>query len=162
MLLYICYSTYNSPSPASFLRLDVSPASLLQSDPKTHKPNLKSTGYSSREYITLVLTSCIGAGATGVVHGATLDIQREKGPPLIRNVVVKLSFTPEQRRRLLHEYSIYLCLSTKDIPGILRAFGLFEDVEGGALALVLEHGGISLWHREEVRTNSVNVSDSER
>lgn len=71
------------------------------------------------------------------MHNATLEIWRAKGLPLVRDVVVKLSFTPEQRRRLEHEYSIYLRLSDTNAPGILRAFGLFEDVEGEALALVL-------------------------
>lgn len=39
-------------------------------------------------------------------------------------------------------------------------FGLFEDIEGGALALVMDHGGTSLWDRE--RKSSVTVSASER
>lgn len=76
----------------------------------------------------------------------------------MRNVVVKLSFTPEQHERMRFEYRIYRHLA--GIPGILRVFGLFEDIEGGTLALVMEHGGCSLEDRGEL--DKVVVSPSER
>lgn len=114
--------------------------------------------YSLNECISLVLTSRIGSGSTGTVHGATLEVRPNVGPPITRDVVVKLSFTPEQHERMRSEYCIYQHLA--GIPGILHVFGLFEDIEGGTLALVMEHGGCSLEDRGEL--DKVVVSPSER
>lgn len=116
--------------------------------------------YSLNQCVFLVLTSPIGSGATGTVHGATLEIRPSEGPAITREVVVKLSFTSEQRKRMQSEYLIYQRLSKMRTPGVLRVFGLFEDIEGGASALVMDHGGPSLWDRGH--TNILTVSEQEQ
>lgn len=149
-MLYIRYDSYNSPSPGSFLRID----------PDAQLPKRLKSSYSLDKCITLVLNSRIGSGATGTVHGATLEVKTNAGPPIIRDVVVKLSFIPEQHKRMRSEYRIYQLLAKSGTPGILPVYGLFEDIEGGALALVMDNGGTSLWDRGQ--TNTLTVSPPEQ
>lgn len=116
------------------------------------------SSYFLKDCISLVLTSRIGSGSTGTAHGATLEVRPKEGPSITREVIVKLSFSPEQHKRMRTEYRIYQRLA--GTPGVLHVFGLFEDIEGGALALVMEYGGSSLWDRGQ--TNTVKASPSER
>lgn len=63
---------------------------------------------------------------------------------------------------------MYVRLSrTQNVKGFLPAYGLFKDMEGGPLLLILPFGGASLFTRETERDggiylNSVTVSESER
>jgi hypothetical protein len=63
------------------------------------------------------------------------------------DVAVKLSFGEEEQERLLHEYLIYRHLDSKGVKGIPTALGLFVDPDNGPSALVLTHGGQSIFHR---------------
>ncbi|KAG6852098.1 hypothetical protein H0H87_010958, partial [Tephrocybe sp. NHM501043] len=84
-LLVFRYGIYNSPAPASFLRLNC-----------TRKGT-----YTASEYIKVVVTSKIAAGATGTVHGA--DVEVMDGTTVRRlNAVVKLAFGAQERDRMRH------------------------------------------------------------
>ncbi|GLB43189.1 hypothetical protein LshimejAT787_1300900 [Lyophyllum shimeji] len=128
-LLEIRYGVYNSPAPASFVRS------------KTKKRK----SYGPDEYFSLVLTSEIASGATGIAHEAQLKVL-VGGSTRSLGVVVKLSFKLEQLERLRHEVSIYEHLAARGVrEGIPFVFGLFEDTETDTLALVMSHVGECLW-----------------
>lgn len=91
----------------------------------------------------IVLTSEIGWGATGVVHGGTLKPEGLDAMPL--DVVVKLAFDSEQQDALRSEYEVYRHLKSKGVhQGITTALGIFDDSESCACALVLLYAGVSL------------------
>ncbi|KAF8074525.1 hypothetical protein FPV67DRAFT_1445583 [Lyophyllum atratum] len=128
MLLELRYGVYNSAAPASFLR--------------TH--SIQHDTYGPEEYLSIVLTSRIAGGATGVVHGAILRLLSSDGEVRSVDVVVKLSFKSEQREHLRHEHTVYEHLATRGVEGIPFVYGLFEDVETDTIALVMSHVGTAL------------------
>jgi hypothetical protein len=117
--------------------------------------------YNSHEYFTLVLTSPIAEGATGIVHGATLELETSDAS-LTEEVVVKLAFLDEQQERMRNEYAIYQHLARANVAGIPKVLGLFEDLEGGSMALVMNNAGVSLCEQRADRDGKVKVSASER
>lgn len=136
--LYLQYNIYNSEVPASFLR---SAPSIMA---HTKCPPRAIHSYGLEECMTIVLTSEIGHGATGVVHRGILKPEpQDDVTPL--DVVVKLAFNDEQREALKCEYEFYRCLKSKGVhQGIARALGIFDDCEGCACALVLLYAGIPI------------------
>ncbi|KAG6908551.1 hypothetical protein DXG01_004184 [Tephrocybe rancida] len=144
-LLEIRYGAYNSPSPASFLRLGTSPR-------KT---------YNADQYLSVVLTSRIASGATGVVHGAQLNILVD-GKTRNLDVVVKLAYKPERIKRMRHEYGVYMHLASRGVvTGIPAVFGLFEDVESDTVALIMSHVGTCLWTlRPDPKIIDVKVTET--
>ncbi|KAG6879805.1 hypothetical protein C0992_011356 [Termitomyces sp. T32_za158] len=146
-LLEMHYDVYNSPVPASFVRAGTK----------------RKRSYGADEYFKLILTSEIGSGATGVVHDAHLEVQ-VGGHTLRIGVVVKLAFTPEEVESMRHEFSVYEHLALRGVQeGIPLVFGLFEDVETNAMALVMNHVGRSLWDlRTDLDAIQVKVSSSVR
>ncbi|KAG6814161.1 hypothetical protein H0H87_008746 [Tephrocybe sp. NHM501043] len=130
-LLVFRYGIYNSPAPASFLRLNC-----------TRKGT-----YMASEYIKVVVTSKIAAGATGTVHGA--DVEVMDGTTVRRlNAVVKLAFGAQERERMRHEFTIYEHLASRGVTeGIPAVYGLFEDLESDVLALVMSYVGSALVDR---------------
>jgi hypothetical protein len=158
VLIQFRHGVYNSPAPASFLR--------------TGKPlSTVSQTYSPRQYMSLVVSTEIAAGATGVVHNATLEVSTTSDGIRSLKVVVKFSFERRQQKKLRHEFSIYEHLASSRINGIPTVFGLFEDTESDTLALVMTHVGICLLDRgpdaskitvvdsKNVRLNLKTVSD---
>ena len=132
------YSVYNSSIPSSFSRIGGSLSPLLKwsGAPRIHRH------YSSQEYFVLVILSPIGDGATGIVHEARLELTTKDGDRVVEDVVVKFAFTHKQREKMRHEYVIYHHLATNGISGIIPdVIGLFEDTEGGPMAIVMSHGG---------------------
>jgi hypothetical protein len=95
----------------------------------------------------LDVASEIAAGATGVVHNATLQVLTASDGVRSLEVVVKFAFKKRQQRKLRHEFSIYEHLESPKIDGIPVVFGLFEDTESATLALVMTHVGICLLDR---------------
>lgn len=94
----------------------------------------------------ITLKAEIGVGATGVLHHAKLEISTGKHPTSSRDIVVKLAFTNEQQERMHHEYRVYSHLASSGVQGCIPdVYGLFEDLEGGALALFMSHEGRTLW-----------------
>jgi len=96
------------------------------------------------ECLPIVLTSEIGHGATGIVHGGTLQLESAEGSvPL--DIVVKLAFDNQQRHALRDEYEVYCNLRSKGVlRGITTVLGFFDDCEGGPCALVMLYAGASL------------------
>lgn len=79
-----------------------------------------------------------------MVHRGTLEVEgSDEFFPL--DVVVKLSFSSEQRNALRSEYEVYRRLGLRGVlRGITTALGFFDDSEGGPCALVLPYAGVSL------------------
>jgi hypothetical protein len=84
------------------------------------------TLYEPEECLTVILTSEIGHGATGVVLRGRLE--PDGAIPL--DVVVKLAFKYEQRDALRSEYEIYRCLRSKGVlQGIATALGFLTTAK---------------------------------
>jgi len=90
----------------------------------------------------LVITSEIGTGATGIVHGGTLEVELSDQSVSLE-VVAKLAFSYYKKERLTHEHTIYCYLSSRHITGI-PTLGFFSSVDGGPFALLMTHGGVSV------------------
>ncbi|KAF8351680.1 hypothetical protein F5887DRAFT_1069354 [Amanita rubescens] len=143
VLLCLQYDVYDSPIPASFLRS----APSIMTHTRSPTPPFSAQAIHScglEDCLTIVLTSEIGRGATGVVHRGTLKPAICDGAmPL--DVVVKLAFDSDQRDALRSEYEVYRRLKSKGVrQGIATALGFFDDSEGCACALVLLYAGVSL------------------
>ncbi|KAG6881282.1 hypothetical protein C0995_002426, partial [Termitomyces sp. Mi166 len=112
-LLTFRYGIYNSPAPASLLRVH----------------HIRKDTYTPGEYLRVVVTSKIAAGATGTAHGA--DVEILVGGTIRRvKAVAKLSFGPKESERMRHEFMIYEHLATRGVAeGIPTVYGLFEDLE---------------------------------
>ena len=140
VLLNLRYDIYDSLIPASFLRS--APSIMAYTSPPFSPRAIHSCGLE--DCLTIILTSEIGQGVTGVVHRGTLEPELCDGVmPL--DVVVKLAFDSEQRDALRSEYEVYHHLKSKEVhQGIATALGIFDDYEGCACALVLLYEGITL------------------
>ncbi|KAG6902256.1 hypothetical protein C0995_002628 [Termitomyces sp. Mi166 len=105
-------------------------------------------------------------GSTGDAHAATIDFLGPNGKIIsFSNVVVKLAFAPVQKKRLRHEFNVYSRLLTANARGIPHAFGLFEDIETEALALIMENAGRTLWDcrlPDKSQRHQFTISKSEK
>ena len=143
VLIYLQYDVYDSPVPSLFLRS----APPIVADPKLPTPPLSQRAistYAPEECLTIVLTSEIGRGATGVAHRGRLKPETS-GVSVPLDVVVKLAFDNEQRDGLRSEYEVYRTLRSKGVlKGITTSLGFFNDTEGGPCALVMLYAGRAL------------------
>ncbi|KAG6816552.1 hypothetical protein H0H87_005259 [Tephrocybe sp. NHM501043] len=148
VLLRIQHGPFNSPIPASFLRIvDTGP--------------LLKTTYGPQEYFTITITSEIGHGATGDTHTATIELLTSEGRTVsFSDIVVKLALEGEQQARLRHEFSVYQHLKAFDVKGIPHIFGLFKEVEGGTLVLIMNNVSTPL--RKRMTNTGFTISDGER
>ncbi|PPR00326.1 LOW QUALITY PROTEIN: hypothetical protein CVT26_009741 [Gymnopilus dilepis] len=146
-LVILDYGSLCSPAPSSFLRIGPScvPGLAEEKDYPTQ------TRFSVHERMSLVLREPLGQGAVGIVHPATVSVASESGQVLKRDMVIKLAFTLEQRKRISNEYEIYGHLYDKNLEGIVTVHGLFKDPESGALAMLMDDAGQSLRRREMER-----------
>ncbi|KAM6500022.1 hypothetical protein JOM56_003036 [Amanita muscaria] len=152
VLLYLKYDIYDSPIPASFLRSPPSTMANTRCPSPLLSPRIRP--YGLEDCLTIVLTSEIGRGATGVVHRGTLKPEISDGAvPL--DVVVKLAFDFEQRDALKGEYGVYCDLKSKGVQGIATVLGFFDDSEDGACALVMLYAGVPL----DTESRVLSVSD---
>jgi hypothetical protein len=107
--------------------------------------------YTFEECLTIVLTSEIGEGATGIAHRGTLELNdSDESVPL--DVVVKLAFRSQQKDMLRTEYESYRHLRSKGVlRGVTTTLGFFDDTdpEGGPCALVMLYAGKSLINEPE-------------
>ncbi|PPR01660.1 hypothetical protein CVT24_001555 [Panaeolus cyanescens] len=79
---------------------------------------------------------------------ATLHL--ESGLTMEQNVVIKVAKMPYVTEYLKNEYDMYWKLAVAGVSeGILKVYGLFEDVEFGSLMLVMQEGGMTLQQREK-------------
>jgi len=137
--MYLQYDVYDSPVPASFIR------SLRLPMP----PNCPSSLFSPRnqihECMTVIVTSQIGQGATGVALRGTLKPENMEGAGAL-DVVVKLAFDDGQRDSLKKEYKLYLLLRAKGVQqGITPIIGFFDDdADDSACALVMLYAGVPI------------------
>ncbi|KAG6856564.1 hypothetical protein H0H87_003064, partial [Tephrocybe sp. NHM501043] len=142
-LLRIQHSHFNSSVPSSFLRHG------LTSSTKVKKLIYKPSG-------------------TGDAHEGFIDVMDPCGSTMsLSKVVVKFAFEPGERQRLRHEFKVYEHLRSSGVSGIPYHFGLFKDVEGDTLALILTNGGTPLPDRKPQLNPheydpSFSVSSSER
>ena len=135
VLLYFRYGVYDSPIPASFFRSAPSIAA-------DKHPPFPPQQIQLEECITIVLTSEIGFGSTGMVHRGNLTTCQPDGATSL-DIAVKLALDIEQRDALRNEYKIYRYLRSKGVlRGIATALGLFDDSEDSACALVTTYAGI--------------------
>ncbi|KAG6810604.1 hypothetical protein H0H92_011156 [Tricholoma furcatifolium] len=148
-IFWMQYDVYASPTPSYFVRMG----------------SKRQCTYCPSEYFKLILTSEIGSGAVGVVHSAYLELYLGSSEKVTKsNVVVKLAFTKEEIEGIRHEFSVYEYLEERGVhQGIPMIFGLFEDIETNAMALVMSHVGRSLWDlRPESNAIPVKVAASIR
>jgi len=131
--MYLRFGVYDSPVPATFLRMI---------PPEFPKIIIPTTRIPPDENMVVVLTSEIGEGATGKVHGGNLEVETSEGDVSL-DVVAKISLSSNQRKRLKHEASIYCHLASKGVKNIPTMLGLFEDIEDAALVLLLTPAGVS-------------------
>jgi hypothetical protein len=131
LFMYLQFSIYDSPVPATFVR--VIPPPFVNPTPSM----------AQNKSMTLMLSSELAQGATGVVHGGTLEMET-RGQRVFLDVVAKLAFSEDQRERLKHEFSIYCHLASKGVKNIPTLLGLFEDVEDGASVLLLTPAGVPI------------------
>ena len=100
--------------------------------------------------MALILTSEIGEGATGIVHGATLKVMTSEPTNFSSDVVVKLSHFDEQRVRLHNEYANYRTLESKGVKGLSTVLGIFDDIEDRSTILIMTHAGNPLHHEHVI------------
>ena len=145
LFMYLQFGIYDSPVPATFVRAIpspfVKPAPLM----------------SSNEYMTLVLSSELAQGATGVVHGGTLEMETLE-QRISLDIVAKLAFGEDQRENLKHEFSTYCHLASKGVKNLPTLLGLFEDVEDGALALLLTPAGVPIVNKGQLSASAQYAS----
>ncbi|KAF8954107.1 hypothetical protein BDZ97DRAFT_1928824 [Flammula alnicola] len=145
-LIRLDYDHYRSPAPSSFIRQGPSCVPGLFND-AFEEPDRKSV-YSSSQFMTVTLHAPIGTGAVGVIHRAVIEVETDSGKKLHR-CLVKLGFSEAQQTSMRNEYNMYAHLAkVKTVAGVVRVHGLFQDIETGTMALVMDHGGKSLRTRE--------------
>ncbi|KAJ6465229.1 hypothetical protein C8R47DRAFT_1057095 [Mycena vitilis] len=159
LLVRLQYGIYNSITPSSFLRSGPSLFPVVFPKP----PRRSKVSYTPREYLAVTLGPVLSSGATGVIHQAALELNTRDGQVLTENMVVKLALHPDQQERMRHEFSVYRRLAAAKVAGIPKIFGIFDDIEGTASLMIMNHCGRSLaqTHLLEDKTN-VHVSAAEK
>jgi hypothetical protein len=144
LLLHIKYDIYDSIRPAIFYRgcrVNSNNAGLVS------PPTTPATVFPKDERLLLVLTSELGQGATGVVHGGILQVESEHKISKLE-IAAKLAFNDEQQEALVFESSIYLHLAREGVDCIPTILGSFHDVEeDGPSCLLMSRNGKSLQDR---------------
>jgi len=139
------YDIYDSPHPASFCRV---------LDGPNIAPGPEHETISS---IHITVHSELQPGSTGIVHIGTMALD-PSGPTA--KVAVKLAFSRDEKSRLKGEHQIYSHLHSRRVQGIPYVIGLFVDEDlllgaEGPHALVMTYAGVSLFHRNELASDSV-------
>lgn len=144
VLLYLQYDIYDSPRPSTFIRASPNGDTVPRPSPQTVQ------NYCLEECLSIVLKSEIGHGATGQVLRGTLSVEGSKSASVLLDIVVKLALGSERGNALRNEYKIYHLMKKSGITtGIIFPLGLFDEVEGGASALVMPYVGTPLATRPE-------------
>lgn len=117
------------------------------------------------QYISVTVTSSLGEGAVGVIHGGILRCFDAKSKKTIEaKVVLKMVFDEEKKAKLRHEYSVYQRLIAAGVEGIPSMFGMFQDyLEDGPLVMIVTHCGRNTWQCRRTSPDSLEVvlSDEE-
>lgn len=161
-MLQFQHNFFDSPAPAAFTRTESSLASpghfMKNVQAYSHTKNRK---YKANEYITLIVTGPIAAGAVGHAHRARLEIVTDDEKTLTYDAVMKLAFSEDQQKKLRQEYAISEQMSVEGVPAVL---GLFEPVESGPLLMLSKYCGSNLWisRRKDKFSAAVIVYPPER
>ena len=115
--VYLQYDIYDSPTPATFLRSAPLVVHTRCPTPPLSPQTIRS--YKPEECMSIVLTSEIKQGATGVIHRGTLTPEIWDSAMQL-DVVVKLAFNTEQRKALRSEYEVYRHLKLKGVHRVSR------------------------------------------
>ena len=148
--MHFQYGIYYSPVPAAFIRV-LAPMPTHPPSPQHQRVFL-----ADASELVLVITSEIGTGATGIVHGGTLEVELA-GQCVSLDIVAKLAFSGYQKERLAHENEIYLYLSSRHVRGIPTSLGLFSSTHGGPSALILTYNGVSITRDTQLSPNIRSV-----
>lgn len=108
--------------------------------------------YEAHEHMSITLGPPVGSGAVGTVHKAWIELCTRDSKVLRHSCVVKLALDEEAQKALRNEFNAYQHLATKGMfEAIVRVHGLFRDADTGTCALVMDHGGRSLWNIEHAK-----------
>ncbi|KAF9554765.1 hypothetical protein CPC08DRAFT_766443 [Agrocybe pediades] len=155
LLVELDYGIFCSPTPSSFIRVE--PSCLPGPAEPVGKGRIRrqvvlgprfpvKPRCAAHECAVLTLREKVGFGAIGVVHPGLLIAKTSSGETLQATLMLKLAFTEAQKTGLRNEYRIYSRLAAKAVvEGIIPVHGLFSDPESGALGLLMDHGGESLF-----------------
>jgi len=144
LLLHIKYNIYDSIRPAIFYR---GARVNSNNDGIVTPPTTPATAFPKDVRLLLFLTSELGEGATGVVHGGILQVESEHKISTLE-IAAKLAFTDEQQAALVAESFIYTHMAEEGIKCIPTVLGYFHDAdEDGPSCLLMSHSGKSLQDR---------------
>ncbi|KDR68735.1 hypothetical protein GALMADRAFT_1026246 [Galerina marginata CBS 339.88] len=164
VLVNLSYGIYQSPVPASFMRLG--PSCVHISYINSFKKIRRKGKYTHSQYFTLTVGEHLGKGAIGVAHPTYATLELDSSTLIQHDLVVKFAFSKEQQESIRHEFDIYQHLARNNVvDGIVRVYGLFQDMDTGTIALVMDNAGIDLATREQKRsgkTYPLRVSKEER
>nr|GAT51746.1 predicted protein [Mycena chlorophos] len=143
MLLYMRYGMHDSPVPASFIRS--APCLVSSGDAEEiTRPSVKRK-YLREECVVVILGPQIGTGATGIAHKTSLEVFDAQGRTVTADIVVKIAFLAEQQQKMRHEFQVYRRLAAHKVKGVPEVYGIFDDLEGGAIMLLMSYCGTTLW-----------------
>jgi serine/threonine protein kinase len=150
-MLHLRYDIYNTTNPHIYRRAPI----VDSDDEKTPERAQIVNEIQPDARLLLFLTSELGQGNTGVVHGGVLEVETENKKSRL-SVAAKLSFSDEQRDRLQEEWYIYMHLMSEGVEGIPPLLGIFYDPETVAspLCLLTCHAGVSLARSGESITST--------
>ncbi|PPQ98979.1 hypothetical protein CVT24_003475 [Panaeolus cyanescens] len=139
LLVSFDFGIYHSPAPSSFLRVRPScRPDFLSKDFKPPKANCK---YPLTKCLNFVAKEKLGRGAIGTAFRGTLELETEEGCIVDENIVLKIPLGTKPAERIYDEYSWYERLAKAGVTeGIVKVHGIFEDVETGATALMMQYG----------------------
>ncbi|KAF9042052.1 hypothetical protein BJ165DRAFT_1485237 [Panaeolus papilionaceus] len=151
LLVSFDFGPFNSPAPSSFLRTSPSchPEFISRPFPKV---NANRT-YDASKCLDFVAREKLGRGRVGTCYRGVLRMQTPDGNIMEEQVVLKIPLGLQPAECIHDEYAIYEKLREDGVTsGILKVHGVFEDVETGSVALLMQDGGADILHRECIRT----------
>ncbi|KAF9042140.1 kinase-like domain-containing protein [Panaeolus papilionaceus] len=150
LLVSFHFGPFHSPAPSSFLRVSSSchPSFVSKSFSKP-KANRQ---YSLTKCLNFVAKEKVGQGATGTVYRGSLEMETSSGRILDEDVVLKIPLGNKPIDRIHQEYAVYKQLAEAGVTtGIAKVYGIFEDVETGSIAMMMQYVGTNLLSRERQR-----------
>ena len=109
----------------------------------------------------VTLTSMIAKGATGYVHGGTLELE-DGCTRITLPIIMKIAFSADEIQQLQHEDLIYDKLRKACIPHVSTIYGLFQedcsDGDSGPTGLLMSYCGKSLQESPKVTEEQRRVA----
>ncbi|KAF9536043.1 hypothetical protein CPC08DRAFT_824855 [Agrocybe pediades] len=133
-------------SAPSFLHRLGPPCIARLNQPNSIRSPIRKSEYNPEDYITAIIRDPpLGMGASGVVFRVSVEIQMRSGATMTKEMVLKFSHCNTNLGELYNEYAIYDRLMSRNVSkGIIDVYGLFEDLETGATAILMDDAGKSL------------------